>query len=393
MEQTTPILQIPRPKPQGIFADLQDCNKKIYGPIKLRARKNNSGNYSLYLHYRHKGRQEYETLNMYITGKVNYHKDDLKTVTEAIGIRNSRWDDMKDDKRDKKKEIRLKVPESEIKLIDYFEKKMKPLRRRETMNTWECYNNVLNYLKKHKIGKTGLVNITDLDCDDFYDFLRNNLHPNSAIHYLRILKIVLNKAVKEKLVVSNPANLVSTKKHGKKSKIEFVEEFEIKKLYETPIDTKFQIVKDSFLFACFTGLRLSDLQRLKFTDVVNGYIVFDQDKTDDENRIPLVGTALNIFEKQKKISKKGFVFQELRRYDNLKINNALKKWIKSADITRRCTFHSSRHSNAIMLLRKGVDIFTVSKLLGHHSISMTERYLHVVDAHREEAVQRLIVLE
>lgn len=392
MEQTTPILQIPKPKPQGIFADLQDCNKKIYGPIKLRARKNKSGIYSLYLHYRHKGRQEYETLNMYITGKVNYHKDDLKTVTEAIGIRNSRWDDMKDDKRDKTKEIRLKVPESEIKLIDYFEKKMKPLRRRETMNTWECYNNVLNYLKKHKIGKTGLVNITDLDCEIFYEFLRNNLHPNSAIHYLRILKIVLNRAVKEKLIPSNPANLVSTKKHGKKPKIEFVEEFEIRKLHEKPIENKHQIVKDAFIFSSFTGLRLSDVQRLKFTDVVNGYIVFDQEKTDDENRIPLMGTSLNIFDQQKRINKKGFVFQELRRYENLKINNALKKWIKSAGIKRNISYHCSRHSFAIMLLRKGVDIFTVSKLLGHHSISMTEKYLHIVDAHREEAVSKLPVL-
>ncbi len=392
MEQATPILKIPKPKPQGIFADLQDCNKKIYGPIKLRARKNNSGGYSLYLHYRHKERQEYETLNMYITGKANYHKDDLKTVTEAIGIRNSRWDDMKDDKRDKTKKLTLKAPESEMKLIDYFEKKMKPLRRRETMNTWECYNNTLNYLKKHKIGKTGLVNITDLDCDDFYDVLRNNLHPNSAIHYLRILKIVLNQAVKKKLIPSNQANLVSTKKHGKKSKIEFVEEFEIRKLNEAPIENKHQIVKTAFLFSCFTGLRISDVQALKFSDIVNGYIVFDQEKTDDENRIPLRGTSLDIFEQQKRINKKGFVFQELRKYDNLKINNALKKWIKSVGITRNITYHCSRHSNAIMLLRNEVDIFTVSKLLGHHSISQTEKYLHIVDAHREEAIERLPVL-
>jgi len=392
MEQTTPILQIPRPKPQGIFADLQDCNKKIYGPIKLRARKNNSGDFSLYLHYRHKGRQEYETLSMHISGKANYYSDDQKKLAKAIAVRNSRWDDMQDDKRDKTKEIRLKAPESEIKLIDYFEKKMKPLRRRETMNTWECYNNVLNYLKNHKIGKTGLVNITDLDCDDFYDVLRNKLHPNSAIHYLRILKIVLNKAVKEKLIVSNPANLVSTKKHGKKSKIEFVEEFEIKKLNETPIENKHQIVKTAFLFSCFTGLRLSDVQALKFSDIVNGYIVFDQEKTDDENRIPLRGTSLDIFEQQKRINKKGFVFQELRRYENLKINNALKKWIKSVGITRNITYHSSRHSYAIMLLRHDVDIFTVSKLLGHHSISMTEKYLHIVDAHREEAIDKLPVL-
>ena len=392
MEQSTPILKIPKPKPQGIFADLQDCNKKIYGPIKLRTRKNNSGDYSLYLHYRYKGKQEYETLNMYITGKAPRYKEDLKTVTEAIGIRNSRWDDMKDDKRDKTKEIRLKVPESEIKLIDYFEKKMKPLRRRETMNTWECYNNVLNYLKKHKIGKAGLVNITDLDCEDFYEFLRKNLHPNSAIHYIRILKIVLNRAVKEKLIALNPANSVSTKKHGKKSKIEFVEEFEIRKLHETPIENKHQIVKTAFLFSTFTGLRLSDVQALKFSDIVNGYIVFDQEKTDDENRIPLRGTSLNIFEQQKRINKKGFVFQELRKYDNLKINNALKKWIKSAGITRNLTYHSSRHGYAIMLLRHDTDIFTVSKLLGHHSISMTEKYLHIVDAHREEAVERLPVL-
>ena len=62
---------------------------------------------------------------------------------------------------------------------------------------------------------------------------------------------------------------------------------------------------------------------------------------------------------------------------------------KSGGNKKRITWHCSRHSFAVNLLNSGTDIKTVSSLLGHASIKMTEKYLHVIDQRKQKAINRL----
>jgi site-specific recombinase XerD len=64
-------------------------------------------------------------------------------------------------------------------------------------------------------------------------------------------------------------------------------------------------------------------------------------------------------------------------------------WVLKAGITKHITFHCGRHTYATLLLTYGVDIFTVSKLLGHKSIKNTQIYAKIIDKTKREAVNKL----
>ena len=67
----------------------------------------------------------------------------------------------------------------------------------------------------------------------------------------------------------------------------------------------------------------------------------------------------------------------------------LSRWVKNAGIKKSITWHCARHSFAVNLLNAGTDIKTVSSLLGHASIKMTEKYLHVIDQRKQKAINKL----
>lgn len=69
-----------------------------------------------------------------------------------------------------------------------------------------------------------------------------------------------------------------------------------------------------------------------------------------------------------------------------KVETTLREWAKAAGITKHITFHTSRHTFAVLMLSAGVDIYTLSRLLGHSSVTTTQIYADIVDARRRQAV-------
>ena len=107
-------------------------------------------------------------------------------------------------------------------------------------------------------------------------------------------------------------------------------------------------------------------------------------KTGTLVEIPLNKKALKLIGKRRKEHEQ--VFQDLQ-YPH--INKKLKKWLDKAQITKKITFHCSRHTFATLLISRGADIYTVSKLLGHSSVSQTEKYAKVVSKKKTEAISLL----
>ena len=68
------------------------------------------------------------------------------------------------------------------------------------------------------------------------------------------------------------------------------------------------------------------------------------------------------------------------------INDNLKRWAKAAGIEKSLCFHMSRHTFATMELTLGADLYVVSKLLGHHDLSVTQVFADIINKKREEAV-------
>lgn len=66
-------------------------------------------------------------------------------------------------------------------------------------------------------------------------------------------------------------------------------------------------------------------------------------------------------------------------------NSEILKWCMKAGITKHITFHSARHTNAVLLLENGADLFTVQKSLGHREIRTTQIYAKIMDSKMKEA--------
>ncbi len=68
------------------------------------------------------------------------------------------------------------------------------------------------------------------------------------------------------------------------------------------------------------------------------------------------------------------------------IGSCIKYWAKRADINKHVSFHTARHTFGTMMLTLGVDLYTVSKLMGHRSVRSTQIYAKIIDQRKDDAV-------
>lgn len=172
---------------------------------------------------------------------------------------------------------------------------------------------------------------------------------------------------------------------------EFLTLNEVKRLMETKCDQP--VLKDVFLFCVLTGLRWSDIAHLtweevKGSDADGWYLHFKQRKTKQFHVLPITQQAKELLGEHKAPD---FLVFRLLKYSS-KTTIQLCRWAIAAGVSKKITFHSARHTHATLLLSHGVDIYTVSRLLGHKHIVSTERYTHITDKTKVEAINKLPLL-
>ena len=203
----------------------------------------------------------------------------------------------------------------------------------------------------------------------------------SALTIETSLRATANQAVKEGYLHSNPFSLVDRIKVPEKIK-EFLTLEEIQKFANTPC--KHNEVKLGFLFCCFTGLRVSDLEKLTWSNIKSGAIHITSQKTGRVVVVPLAPVAKEILSQKEKSF--GSVFKIPKRGWRSKV---MKAWVKDSGVDKRITFHSSRHTFATLSLTYGADLKTVSTLLGHTTVKTTEIYGKIVDSKKHKATDSL----
>lgn len=219
-----------------------------------------------------------------------------------------------------------------------------------------------------------------------------DLAKGTARLYYNTFVTALNEAVREGIIPENPTKLL--KKEEKKligqgeSRRCYLSIEKIRLLMATPC--KDETVKQAFLFACFCGLRISDVRTLRWADIGKGtegyYISKLMVKTRHVVTVPLSENALSWMPARGQARADDKVF-ELPSF--FSVNYRLKQWAREAGIDKPVTFHVSRHTFATTLLTMGVDLYTTSKLLGHQNIITTQVYAEIVNRKKVEAVNLL----
>ena len=211
------------------------------------------------------------------------------------------------------------------------------------------------------------------------------ISPNTASTYFSVFKAVLKQAfIDGYLTIDLSAKAKSIQ--GRESRREYLTVEELNMLARTPFDP---IIKRAALFSALTGLRHSDIQKLKWSEIEEfneGYrLNFTQQKTKGVEYMPISKQAFQLCGERK--DGRLLVFAGLP--DPSWISKPLERWIKQAGITKHITFHCFRHSYATLQLAGGTDIYTVSKMLGHTNVRTTQIYAKVVDAKKEKATEAI----
>ncbi len=371
---------------------------KMKEPVRIREKRLNDGNVSLYLDMYYMGARKKEGLKLYLVPEVNaaaklQNKNTLKLAEQIkaeriIDIQRHglvNWENVK---------------KGRMTLATWVEKYTKdengltPASMRSKRNAQARVEQYLLY-----IGKPNLA-LKEVDkdfCKGFIAFLKtctfNNgkktLGSTTCRIFMNRLAAALNMAVREGLIDNNPFKLLDAKeKPQKKSAMrEFLTIEELRTLIATPC--RYEIVKKAFLFSCFTGLRYSDMMALKWNEIHKAadgktlYIEHEQVKTKNMVTIPLSNEALKWMPRKSKGDER--VFHQLR-ITSTTVEVVLGEWMQEAGIQKHITYHCSRHTAATLLLTLGADLYTVSKILGHRSIRMTEVYAKIVDKKKIETM-------
>ena len=207
---------------------------------------------------------------------------------------------------------------------------------------------------------------------------------NTAIKYITNFKKIIRIAYANDWISKDP--FFNWKAKLKTIDREFLSKEEIQVMVEKEFSIpRLELVKDIFIFSCFTGLAYADLKKLSKDDIL---IVIDgksriktkRSKTDTRSNIP-------ILEMPKEIIRKYAEHLDVIDSDNLlpvlsnqKMNSYLKEIADSCGITKNLTFHLARHTFATTVtLTNGVPIESVSKMLGHKSLKTTQHYAKILD--------------
>lgn len=338
--------------------------------VALRKRKRGKNRYSLYLDIYHQGQRKYEHLNLFLEDNPIKNKATLKL---AENVRAKRQLELEHSSYGFVSETRRKDD-----FVAYFKKLVDE--RPPNRTSWQC---TLVKLKDYTGGKVEFQKITPEWLNGFKKKLLNEVSQNTAWHYYSNIKYSLNRAVKEMIIQSNPCTFVNNIKKPE-VKREYLTFEEIKKLNQTHLGNK--DVKAAFIFSCFTGLRYSDITNLKWSNIKNDKIEFRQQKTGGVEYLPLSQTAKKILDEKSQSKKDEFIFH-LPKKPVVSVH--IKNWCKKAEINKKISFHTARHTFATLSLTMGTDLYTVSKLLGHKNISTTQIYAKIVDEKKVEAINKL----
>jgi len=228
--------------------------------------------------------------------------------------------------------------------------------------------------------------------EGFKDFLLSckTLKQITAAHYFAAICHVLRIAYQHRLIPRNPAENVKKIPEPEPLKVWLTSQ-ELAKLAATPLGGRLGgAIRRSFLFACLVGLRISDLQTLRWGDIQcmpEPTIFKRQKKTEKVVGVPINKSAWAIIDDGREHHIDEFVFPELQTKTSA--TQYFRAWAKAAGIEKKIGWHTARHTFAVLALENGADLFTVSKLLGHSDIQTTQVYAKATDSMKRKVVDNL----
>ncbi|GAB6122543.1 site-specific integrase [Dysgonomonas termitidis] len=259
---------------------------------------------------------------------------------------------------------------------------------------WFTLNHLTKFLKeKYKLSDIpfSALDRSFIDKFDLYLKIDRRLAPGTIVIYTTRLGTIIGEAITEGIITKNPFAGYEPERPERQQK--YLTRKELNKLMTTPLVTSKQyLIRDLFLFSCYTGIPYCDMCKLTDGDISVAednvvWIKTFREKTGIDYEIPMLEIPLQILERYRGTATNGRL---LPMYPNGELNRALKNIARICGIARRLTWHCGRHTYATEItLSQGVPIETVSRMLGHSQIATTQIYAKITNDKIDEDMKVL----
>ncbi|MBP2281716.1 site-specific recombinase XerD [Flavobacterium sp. CG_23.5] len=297
------------------------------------------------------------------------------------------YESFKNEYQGKKERERMLIP-----IFEEHNRKIKELVGFEyAPGTLERYQTSLKHTKDFLFWK---YNLTDINIEKIdhafimeYEFYLRSVRKcnnNTAVKYVKNFHKIINQCLSNGWLNKDP--FVNYKAKVKEVVREFLSEADIESMINKEfVSERLDLVRDIFVFSCFTGLAYIDVKQLTKTHISLGidgdnWIFTTRQKTDTASKIPLLPLAQQIVDKYENHPICLNENRLLPILSNQKMNAYLKEIADVCGINKDLTFHIARHTFATTVtLSNGVPIETVSKMLGHTNLKTTQHYAKILD--------------
>ena len=366
--------------------------KNTKEPVRLREKELANGVRSLYLDIYVNGKRSYEFLKLYLIPETNPQAkvQNENTMRAANTIKLNRILEITNNKAGlKNTSIRAKM------LLKDWMETFRQAQEQKGVKDQKLIHNTIHALTAYNINvamrdvnRDYIIGLTNFLRNDYRSPRGKKLKDYSVINYLGCLRNALNMAVREDVIADNPIMKLSAQDKVKapESQREYLTVEEVKQLEAT--DSPYPHIKQAFLFACYTGLRCSDVRSITWGKIVKDgekyrlhTVMF---KTKRPFYIPLSKKAMQRMPERGAKTDDDLIFENIPIQVNTKLY--LQPWLDKAGITKPITFHCSRHTFGTMMLTLGADIYTTSKLMGHTKVEVTQIYAKIINKKKDDAV-------
>ncbi|WP_264558349.1 site-specific integrase [Flavobacterium sp. N2270] len=249
---------------------------------------------------------------------------------------------------------------------------------------------------KYNISDIDITKIDHAFITDYEFWLRSvrNCANNTAVKYIKNFNKIIKICLANDWIDKNPfANYKSKVKEVERV---YLTEDEVQAIIEKEFKTeRLSLVRDIFLFSCFTGLAYIDVKNLTKSHISFGidgerWIFTHRQKTESASKIPILPVTQMIIDKYQNHPQSNNQEKLLPILSNQKMNAYLKEIATVCEIEKELTFHIARHTFATTVtLTNGVPIESVSKMLGHKNLRTTQHYAKVLDRKVSEDMKTL----
>lgn len=374
---------------------------RIKEPVKIRTKELSNGCQSIYLDIYMEGKRQYKFLKLYIIPEND--KTDRERNHETLKLANAI-------KSQKIVELQNKVfgfdnhRLTNVKLTEYMKRVAEFSADNKAKN--DTIHAIIQHLDRYDPKGVLLKKVDKNYILGFIEYLKTAkqkhcksekiLHVNTQLYYFKMLRYCLRYAIFEDYIKNNPMDKIKNEEKPKRCREEreYLTMDELTRMVRVPFYN--ELLKKAFLFSCFCGLRHCDIVALKWGDVHfdekgNALLSIIQQKTREAISLPLSPEAMKYLPDRGVAQDTDKVFEGLISLG--RSNEILYRWADQANVTKHITFHTARHTHATMMLTLGVDLYTVSKLLGHTNIQTTQIYAKLVDEKKKRAVELIPEIE